>query len=255
MPPCLTAQPVFLGFDRNEYPGDQALAQLRKTFSYTSYWLNPPPGAAKNSWAGKRKLLQNAGFGFLVAFNGRPFAELKRLPSAPSVGQADGNAAVQAALAEGFPMGTIIFLDQEEGGRQLDAQKSYIYAFVDAVTQAGFGAGVYCSGIPFKEPDGTVIDTADDLRDHAGERNLVYWVTSDACPPSPGCSVAETVHPSTSGIAFAEIWQYAQSPRRPHYTAACKHTYSPDKNCYAPGTTIHIDIDAANSPDPSHGRR
>jgi len=253
LPSSLTAQ--FLGFDRNEYPGDDALPKLRKTFSYTSYWLNSPPGAARNTWLGKRATLQKAGFGFLVLFNGRLYAELKSLPSAMSAGKTDGQAAIQTALAEGFPKGTIIFLDQEEGGRQLDAQKSYVYAFVDAVTHAGFRAGVYCSGIPFKEPDGTVINTADDLRNHATGRDIAYWVTNDACPPSPGCSVSEKVRPSASGIAFTDIWQYAQSPRRPQYTAACRQTYSPDKNCYAPDTTIHVDLNVANSPDPSHGRR
>ena len=246
-------KPAYLGFDRNDYPGDGALPALRKTFSYTSYWLNPPPGTKINSWKGKRAPLQREGFGFLVSFNGRLYRELKSLRSPSSAGQDDGREAVQSARREGFPKGTVIFLDQEEGGRQLDEQKSYIYAFVDAVTAAGFRAGVYCSGIPFRESDGSIVDTAHDLQKHAGGRTIVYWVTNDTCPPSPGCS-AEKLHPSQSGISFAEVWQYAQSPRRPQYTAQCATTYSRDKNCYAPDTTIHVDINTATSPDPSHGR-
>jgi len=42
-----TAEPTraYLGFDRNQYPGDANLKALRQTFSYTGYWLNNPPGA------------------------------------------------------------------------------------------------------------------------------------------------------------------------------------------------------------------
>src|ERR1700756_749531 len=36
---------AYLGFDRNDYPGDANLAVLRRTFSFTGYWLNVPPGA------------------------------------------------------------------------------------------------------------------------------------------------------------------------------------------------------------------
>src|SRR5256885_3970033 len=42
---------AYLGFDRNDYPGDQYLPLLRKTFRFTGYWLNRPPGATTNTWA------------------------------------------------------------------------------------------------------------------------------------------------------------------------------------------------------------
>src|SRR5215467_11650845 len=61
----------YLGFDRNDYPGDDILKALRKTFSYAGYWLNNPPNAKTNTWTGKRSKLQSADFGFLVLFNGR----------------------------------------------------------------------------------------------------------------------------------------------------------------------------------------
>jgi hypothetical protein len=38
-----------LGFDRNEYPGDAALLVLRKTFSFSGYWLTPPPRENNNT--------------------------------------------------------------------------------------------------------------------------------------------------------------------------------------------------------------
>ena len=245
----------FLGFDRNEYPGDESLPALRSTFAYSSYWLNPPPGSRTNSWLGKRELLQKAGFGFLVLYNGKLYKQLKSLPDAAAAGKKDGTTASQTAQAEGFPKGTVIFLDQEEGGRLFDIQKAYIYAFADAVTKQGFRAGVYCSGTPLTEPDGTVITTAGDLQSHAGGRQLAYWISNDACPPSPGCSLSPLPPPAGGGIRFAEVWQYAQSPRRPQYTAACARTYGADKNCYAPATHIHVDLNTSTSRDPSHGRR
>ena len=67
----------YLGFDRNQYPGDNNLKTLRQTFSYAGYWLNNPPGETSNTWAGHRAAVESAGFGFLVLFNGRLYADLK----------------------------------------------------------------------------------------------------------------------------------------------------------------------------------
>src|SRR6266851_5225777 len=67
----------YLGFDRNIYPGDDAIPILRKTFAYSGYWISPPPGEKINTWAGKRQLLQSQGFGFMVLFRGRESRELK----------------------------------------------------------------------------------------------------------------------------------------------------------------------------------
>jgi hypothetical protein len=179
----------FLGFDRNEYPGDQNLKYLRATFSYAGYWLNNPPGTSANTWPGKRAKLEAAGFGFLVLFNGRLYRELGSVARASELGEADAQLAVKAAIREGFPAQTIIFLDQEEGGRLLPEQKAYLLSWVDGVRQSGFRAGVYCSGIAAREKSGDSVMTTEDVRRNAGGRDIAYWVTNDACPPSPGCAV------------------------------------------------------------------
>jgi hypothetical protein len=254
-----TNAPGYLGFDRNNYPGDQNLKVLRQTFSYTGFWLNHPPSAKTNTWSGKRKTLQSAGFGFLVLFNGRLFNELKSVSYAGKLGRSDAQNAVAAARREGFPGGTIIFLDQEQGGRMLPEQKAYIYAWVDGVTAGGFRAGIYCSGISAEKDGGENIITANDIRQNAGARKIVYWVTNDACPPSPGCAFPKrTPTPADSGIAFADVWQFAQSPRRPEVAASCPANYNSDGNCYPPeisvGQHLHIDVNTAATADPSHGR-
>ena len=246
---------AFLGFDRNEYPGDSNLKGLRKIFSYSGYWLNNPPGANVNTWHGKHSKLEENDFGFLVLFNGRLYKELRSVGRASVLGKADAVAAVEAARREGFPSRAIIFLDQEEGGRLLPEQRAYLFAWIDAVSQSGFRAGVYCSGIAAREEHGVSIITADDIRQSAGDRDITYWVTNDGCPPSPGC-VASGGPPSASGsgIEFAEVWQFAQSPKRKDVAAACKG-YSSDGNCYAGGgQQLHLDLNAAGTPDPSHGR-
>jgi hypothetical protein len=254
-----TNTPTYLGFDRNNYPGDQNLKTLRQTFSYTGYWLNAPPSARTNTWSGKRLKLQSAGFGFLVLFNGRLFNELKSVSYATKLGKSDARSAGAAARREGFPARTIIFLDQEQGGRMLPEQKAYIYAWVEGVTAGGFVAGIYCSGISAAKEGGEDIVTADDIRKNAGPRKIVFWVTNDACPPSPGCAFSKRApSPADAGIPFAEVWQFAQSPKRPEVAASCPANYSRDGNCYPPGIDIgerlHIDVNVATSADPSHGR-
>ena len=252
-----------MGFDRNDYPGDSNLKSLRQTFSYSGYWLNNPPGAKTNSWTGKRKILQAAGFGFLVLFNGRTYAEIKHAGDAAKLGNSDAAAAVAAARAEGFPAQTILFLDQEQGGRLLPEQRAFLHAWVDGVSGAQFAAGVYCSGIGAKEGSGASIVTAEDIRKNAGGRKIKYWVVNDSCPPSPGCTVSrKDLSPQSSGIAFAEVWQFSQSPRRPDFAGGCSGTYNKDGNCYPSGVVspkdpsrrLAVDLDVAASSDPSHGR-
>ena len=247
----------YLGFDRNDYPGDAALKSLRQTFAYTGYWLNNPPGEKSNSWIGHRAAVESAGFGFLVLFNGRLYAELKSVPNAQRLGKFDAQAAASSARREGFPHGAIIFLDQEQGGRMLPAQKAYIYAWVDGIIAAGFRAGIYCSGQV--SPDEQHAVTAIDIRQSAGSREITYWAINDACPPSPGCAFApRPPSPSQSGIDFAEVWQFAQSPQRKDVAGHCT-SYGRDANCYPPGMSsaqgLYIDVNSATSPDPSHGRQ
>jgi hypothetical protein len=271
------AQSTYLGFDRNVYPRDANLAALHKTFAYSGYWLNNPPGENANTWTGHRAAVESAGFGFLVLFNGRLYAQLKTEANAARLGQSDAQAAASSARREGFPAKTIIFLDQEQGGRMLPEQKAYIYAWVDGVTAAGFRAGVYCSGQPAPDDDNVV--TAKDIREHARDetagvagrsarateatssaratREITYWAINDSCPPAPGCAFPpHPPAPEKSGIDFADVWQFAQSPQRKDVSPHCTN-YARDGECYPPelgSQKLYVDLNSANSADPSHGR-
>ena len=67
-----------------------------------------------------------------------------------------------------FLPATIIFLDQEQGGRMLPEQKAYIYAWVDGVIARRISRW----NLLFRHaaPDGSNVVTAEDIRQSAGNR-------------------------------------------------------------------------------------
>ena len=274
----------YLGFDRNEYPGDQAMAALHRSFAFTGYWLTNPPGEDANTWRGKRETLRRQGWGFLVLANGRLDAEIRkaqRRGTAPAaLARKDAAAAVATAHAEGFPAHTILFLDQEEGGELLAEQAAYLLAWTQAVAGSEYLPGVYASGAPVfvrsgrPVPVGTPADagqttTIDDIRSRVlanGLHPVAFFDAQDACPPAPGCTLQARPLSSSGETVLSPggdlvAWQYAQSPRRPELTRSCAATYNRDGNCYAAqgsrasrDAKVFLDMDLAAGADPSHGR-
>jgi hypothetical protein len=249
---------AYLGFDLNIFPGKDALPVLRTTFAFAGYWLSPPPGEKSNTWTGQREQVRAPGFGFLLLYRGPASSELKSDAAAAEQGTRDGRDAASLARKEGFPAQAVIFLDIEEGGRLPSAYHSYLHAWTAELSRAGYRAGAYCSGMPVKEGPTVTITTADDIRAHAPSQDFVFFVYNDACPPAPGCAFPQNPPaPSSSGIPYAALWQFAQSPRRKEFTAQCPSGYHTDGNCYAPGDNAHVwflDVNSAASPDPSNGR-
>lgn len=252
------ASRAYLGFDLNIFPGKAALLVLRKTFSFSSYWLSPPTGEKTNSWLGQRELLRAQGFGFLLLYLGPLSRELKSEAAAMQKGTLDARSAASVAKSERFPAQAIIFLDIEEGGRLPATYHAYLRGWSAELLRAGYRSGAYCSGMPVKEDPGVTITTADDIRAHAPSSDFTFSIFNDACPPSPGCTFPKNPpSPADGGISFAAVWQFAQTPRRMNFTAHCPPGYDSDGNCYAPGDTAHawfLDVDSATSPDPSAGR-
>ena len=258
-PISATGQSV--GFDRNDYPGDDTMAAMRKDFAFTGYWLTTPPGDDTNTWTGKRELLKQQGWGFLVLANGKLEAEIlkaKKAGTSPTdLGRKDAAGAVAAAKSEQFPAHTIVFLDQEEGGRLTDVQAAYLLAWTEAVAASDFRPGVYASGQRVQDDPGVWIDTVQDIRDRikkGGLHEVAIFDAQDECSPAPGCTL-QAKPLSEAGEPDLVAWQYSQSPRRPSITKSCAKTYATDGNCYAPGfPKVFLDMNVANSPDPSHGR-
>lgn len=243
---------AYLGFDRNEYPGDAALPVLRKTFSFSGYWLTPPPRETKNTWVGKKKALEAEGFGFLLLARGRESATLGS--GAEEKGIADAREAARSAIYEGFAAGSIVFLDIEEGGRLSPQFHSYLRAWTEELVRKGFRPGVYCSGVPVNDGNGRTIVTADDIRANKGSRELAFWVFNDVCPPSVGCTTPVGLPvPAKSGVAYAAVWQFVRSPRQQETASACPG-YANDGSCYAAVDAAHrwhLDLNVATSNHPS----
>ncbi len=258
-PLAAATPPRSAGFDRNDYPGDAALPALHRQFAFAGYWLNTPPGAKQNTWLGHRRQLIAAGFGFLVLFNGRLQAEIQASHRKPEeLGRSDAAKAIAAARSEGFPSGTVLFLDQEEGGRMEPDQAGYLFGWTEAVAASAYKPGAYISGQPvLDDPGPGTITSAQDIREKIAARHLhpiALWVAQDACPPAPGCVAAHPPALSNNGTPDIIAWQYAQSPRRKSITRACAQTYGADGNCYAEDKKLFLDLDVAASDDPSHGR-
>jgi hypothetical protein len=256
-----SATGTFVGFDNNEYPGDAALPVLHRHLAFAGYWLNNPPGEKHNSWQGKREVLLRNGFGFMLLANGRLEAEIKKTKrtgvTPAALGAKDAEDAIAAAKREHFPAHTIIFLDQEEGGRLTTDQSAYLLAWTEGVARSGYLPGAYASGQSVNEAPGKTITTIQDIREQVAAQHLheiAMWVYQDACPPANGC----TMQPpplSASGTPDVTAWQYAQSPRRKDITASCSKTYASDGNCYDPELPkFTLDLSVSSSADPSHGR-
>jgi Domain of unknown function (DUF1906) len=264
--PTATIKPTrigssYVGFDNNEYPGDESLPTLRQYFAFAGYWLNNPPGENHNSWLGKRDALLRNGFGFIVLANGRLEAEIKKAKrtgvTPAALGAKDAAEAAVAAQREHFPAHTIIFLDQEEGGRLTADQSAYLLAWTEEVAHSDYLPGAYASGQPVGDGPGKTITTIQDIREHVATKHLheiAMWVYQDACPPANGC-ILEAPPLLVSGTPDVIAWQYAQSPRRKEITSACAKTYAPDGNCYVPELPkFTLDLSVSSSQDPSHGR-
>jgi hypothetical protein len=251
----------YVGFDRNEYPGDDTMAGMKKQFAFVGYWLTVPPGAMFNQWVGKRELLKQQGWGFLLLANGKLEAEIKKAQKAGTapadLGRKDAAVAVAGAKSEGFPKRAIVFLDQEEGGRLTDVQAAYLLAWTEAVAGSDYRPGVYASGQKTQDDPGVWIDTVEDIRDRVkkgGLHEVAIFDAQDTCPPAPGCTV-KAKPLAEAGEPDVIAWQYSQSPRRPEITQSCGKTYASDGNCYAAGfPKVFLDMDVARSGDPSGGR-
>lgn len=154
------------GFDTRTYPGDEAMTRWldESPYRWVGFYL-PAPCYTGTSWQRKRSTLRDMGWGLAVLFVGEQdwpqrralAADSAAVEPAPSAegdrctrdnlsaeqGRTDGAAAAAAAAAEGFPEGTVVYLDVEPVQSVSDALAEYVTAWTRGLVQQGYAPGLY----------------------------------------------------------------------------------------------------------------
>ena len=221
---------AFAGFDTGLYPGDEALRAWRQSSPYVwvGYYL-PAPCHRDVSWSGRRERLIAMGWGTAVIYLGQQdWAAAPGAPAAPdTVARADsanaqapaapsappacsasllsgargGTEAADAAAkaaAEGFPTGTVVYLDVERVDAVSPALLEYVRGWIDGVLADGrYLPGIYCHRLNADALHGAA-RAAYAARGRAGEPP--FWIASSA-----GFSLEQA--PRGVGLDYANVWQ------------------------------------------------
>jgi Domain of unknown function (DUF1906) len=133
--------------DASTYPGDDAMTALAAMgFGACGYYLAPTPSHKNTSWLGRRQGLTDGGFALLPIYVGEQVIPPGSQNPSAAKGTIDGADCVRLMTAEGFPSGSTVYLDLEDGSLP-DALADYTGAWIDAINIAGFTGGVYCSHV------------------------------------------------------------------------------------------------------------
>jgi hypothetical protein len=147
---------------------------------------------------GKRKLLQDLGFGIMPLYVGEQVEGAGSLNPTSEKGTIDGNAAVQMMTSEGFARGSCVYLDLENGPPL--RLGDYVNSWCNAVTAGGFLPGIYCSHL--------LADEVQQLQPAA--RIFAFRVTTTTPHPIPG-PLYPAPDPSGSGYAQTFVYQHQQN--------------------------------------------
>ncbi|MGH7678252.1 MAG: glycoside hydrolase domain-containing protein [Gemmatimonadaceae bacterium] len=151
----------FLGFDTHTYPGDQKMRAWKNApnapYSWVGFYLPAAPCHKGTSWGGKRKTLTDMGWGLAVVYVGQQTwnRRLKTLTPAQlelqrsrgvtcnadylgtERGVEDGLEAIKKTEAEGFPSGTVVFLDIERMEQMPQRMRDYYTAWTQTLLKDG----------------------------------------------------------------------------------------------------------------------
>lgn len=231
----------YFGFDRSTYPGDAVMQDwwLNTPMFWTGFYLAPAPHHSNTSWMAKRTAIHNMGWGFAVIYVGRQSGDGSLLTDAQ--GRSDAHNAATLAAQAGFPNSAYIFLDIETGGTLSSQFINYIKGWVSEMNVAtSYRAGIYCS-----------YNSASQINTALGGVIAEFWCWRLGCPPSPGChQTLPAPAPSSCGVQFAHVWQYAQSGQPGSCTG-----FESNGNCdlTSGGTAYPVDLDTAIYTNPSFG--
>jgi hypothetical protein len=235
------------GFDTRDYPGD---ATMRRWFNASPYrWVGyylPSPCYTGTTWSGRRDALRQIGWGFAVLYVGEQDWRSMRAAAGDTAqvatqgdrcvtanlsqqqGTTHAAAAETAAAADGFPNGTVIFLNVERVERVSPELAAYARAWFAAMLERGrFLPGLYAH-----DHNATELYTilAEEFIRHGRTERARLWVARSA-----DFDVRRS--PAESGYPVATAWQGRFD---------ISETWD--------DVTLNIDVNVADSADPSRGR-
>ncbi len=220
---------AYAGFDRSEYPGKVVMDWLKANtnLKWAGYYLAPAPSHQDPSWMNADEAGLD-GWGLAPIYVGQEVVGPGSHKVNAGQGAVDGAHACSLMTSTGFDKGSVVYLDLENGPPMPPLQKDYVGAWCDAVVGAGFKPGVYCSfmfapQVKALRPDAVI---------------WVFHVRTVSPHPVPGTTFP-TPDPATSGYSGASIWQHDDEAR-----IVCP---------VANGGILAVDLDSADSVDPSQG--
>jgi len=212
----------FLGFDTHTYPGDAKMRAWKNApgapYRWVGYYLPAAPCHKGTSWSGKRQTLRDMGWGIAVVYVGQQTwnRSLRTLTPAQlaaqtkkgvtcnadflgvAQGSQEGMDAIRSTTAEGFPKGTVIFLDLERMERMPARMRDYYKGWVATILHDGnYRPGIYVHSHNAK----TVYDDVKALFASAGvQEEPRFWIASAR-------DFSADKAPKDVGHDFAGMWQ------------------------------------------------
>jgi hypothetical protein len=235
------------GFDTRDYPGDEAMRRWfdASPYRWVGYYL-PAPCFTGTPWTGRRQALGQIGWGIAVLYVGEqdwnamqaapgdtvpvaePGARCATANLTAENGAAHAASAEAAAVEDGFPDGTVIFLNVERVETVSPALVAYVRSWFAAMLESGrYTPGLYAHDLNATELYAIL---AEEFARRARVERPRLWVARQA-------GFDPTRAPTESGHAMASIWQGRFDIRE---------TWDE--------ITLNIDVNVADSADPSRSR-
>jgi len=207
------ANNFFAGFDRSTYPGDPLMTAIiqNTNLCWCGFYLGPAPSHPDTSWMKQRAFLKGLGFGLAPLYVGQQVTGPGSHNVTAAQGKIDAQQAASLASLAGFPAGSIIFLDIEQGPPPDPKTIVYYRAWVEEfATNTKYAPGVYCS---YSKVAAALFKA---------DSRPVFWVfniNKFTCIPSQVTATRVLIphnppfpdpDPAQSGVAFAQLWQLAQ---------------------------------------------
>lgn len=237
------------GFDTSRYPGDSTMRAWRTAgapYRWVGYYLQSPCHRDP-SWMGTRGRLAELGWGIAVlyvgqqAWEGAPDIPRDSAQAGPIIcsrtllsagqGRADADDAIRKAAGDGFPTGTIIYLDLEPMTTIPDSMRVYYRAWAARLLEEGrYRPGVYVHGRNLSDVVADVRSVYADAgaAPASGGPEVPVWLAQ----PDSAFTVAHA--PQEAGAGPVRIWQ-----GRVNFTESWG------------GIPLRIDANVADRPSPS----